>query len=72
MRAQLDVKHGVLRDMESKADLQLVEHRAYQERRERDHQKELHQQQMDFERQLRLHSDLIGEIIIKGMTKNLN
>ena len=49
--------------LESKADMQLAEHRAYIERRERDHQKELDKLQMDFERQLRLHSDLIGKII---------
>ena len=49
--------------LESKADMQLTEHRAYIERRERDHQKELDKLQMELERQLRLHSDLIGKII---------
>lgn len=43
--------------------MQLLEHRAYIERRERDHQKELDKQQMDIERQMRLQSDLIGKII---------
>lgn len=49
--------------LESKADMQLAEHRAYIERREREHQKELDKLQMELERQLRLHSDLIGKII---------
>jgi hypothetical protein len=43
--------------------MQLAEHRAYIERRERDHQKELDKLQMELEQQLRLHSDLIGKII---------
>jgi hypothetical protein len=62
MRTQLDVRQEDLRDLQSKADMQLLEHRSYIERRERDHQKELDKQILDYERQLRQHTDLIGEI----------
>lgn len=48
---------------QSKADMQLLESRAYMDKREREHQKEMDRQQLELERQLRLHSDLIGKII---------
>lgn len=63
LKAQLELKQEDLRDFSTKADMQLAEHRAYIDRRERDHQKELDRQQKELERQLRLHSDLIGKII---------
>lgn len=59
----MEVKQEDLTALASKADMQLAEHRAYIERRERDHQKELDKLQMELEQQLRLHSDLIGKII---------
>ena len=71
MRTQLDVKQEDLRELQSKADMQLLEHRAYIERRERDHQKELDKQQLDYERQLRQLTDLIGEITARAK-KNSN
>lgn len=52
-----------LRDTQAKADVQLLEQRAYLDRREREHQKELDRHELDLERQLRQHSDLIGKII---------
>lgn len=52
-----------LRDTQSKSDLLLLESRAYVDKKERDHQKEVDKLQLDIERQLRLHSDLIGKDI---------
>lgn len=57
------MKQQDLRDTQSKADMQLLEHRTYLDRKEREHQKEVDKQQMEIERHLREHSDLIGKII---------
>lgn len=65
LKLELKLKQDDLREAQSKADMQLLEHRAYLERRERDHQKELQRHQSENERQLRSHSDLIGKIIKK-------
>lgn len=61
-----------LRDTQSKSDLQLLESRAYLDKKERDHQKEVDRLQLDIERQLRLHSDLIGKWNIKWGRKFLH
>lgn len=50
--------------------MQLLENRAYIDRREREHQKEIDKHEADMERQLRQHSDFIGETIKEGMEKN--
>lgn len=50
--------------------MQLLENRAYIDRREREHQKELDKHEADMERQLRQHSDFIGETIKERMEKN--
>ncbi len=60
MKALLDTKQTELKGLEAKADLQLMEHRAYIERQERLHQKEIDRLQHQFETQQRLHSDLVG------------
>lgn len=57
------MKQDDLQGAQSKADMQLLESRAYMDKREREHQKEMDRQQSELERQLRLHSDLIGKII---------
>jgi hypothetical protein len=41
--------------------MQLLENRAYLDRKEREFQKELDKQERELERQERIHSDLIGE-----------
>jgi hypothetical protein len=61
-----------LRELESKADIQLLEHRAYIERRERDHQKESDNQQRQMEQQQRQHSDLIGKIMCDKRSQNFS
>lgn len=43
--------------------MQLLENRAYLDRKEREHQREVDKQQMEIERHLREHSDLIGKIV---------
>jgi hypothetical protein len=61
LRAQLEKKQAELRGFESKADIQLMEHRSYMERQERLHQKEVDKLQHEFDSQMRNHSDLIGK-----------
>lgn len=63
LRTEVEVKQEDLRDTQSKADMQLLESRSYMDKQERDHQKEVDRLQLQLERQLRLHSDLIGKII---------
>lgn len=63
LRTEIEVKQEDLRDTQSKADMQLLESRSYMDKQERDHQKEVDRLQLQLERQLRLHSDLIGKII---------
>lgn len=41
--------------------MQLMEHRAYIERQERLHQKEIDKLQHEMDNQMRIHADLIGE-----------
>lgn len=77
LRTQLEAKQAELRGFESKADIQLMEHRAYIERQERLHQKEVDKLQNEFDNQMRIHSDLIGKkeserAIIKGSGENEN
>jgi hypothetical protein len=57
------VKQQDLRDAQSKADMQLVEQRTYLDRKEREHHREVDRLQVEIERHLREHSDLIGKII---------
>lgn len=57
------MKQQDVREAQSKADLQLVEQRSYLDRKEREHQKEVDRLQLEIERHLREHSDLIGKII---------
>jgi uncharacterized protein HemY len=60
------VKAEDLRGTQSKSDMMQLENRAYIDRREREHQKELDRHQTELERQEREHSDLIGKIIKRG------
>lgn len=61
-----------LRETQSKSDMQLLESRAYVDKSEREHQKEVDKLQSEMERQLRIHSDLIGkEIITYGGTRGI-
>lgn len=62
VKTQLEAKQTEVRGLEAKADLQLMEHRAYIERQERLHQKEIDKLQLQFEAEQRLHSDLIGMV----------
>lgn len=50
-----------LRETQSKSDMQLLESRAYMDKREREHQKEVDKLELDAERQIRDQSDLIGK-----------
>lgn len=60
LKAQLDAKQAELRGLDAKADIQIMEHRAYIEKQERVHQKELQKLQHEYDTHLRMHSDLIG------------
>lgn len=51
--------------------MQLLEQRAYLDRKEREHQKEVDKLEANLERQLRHHSDLIGKIIKRKETEKL-
>ncbi|CRK91529.1 CLUMA_CG005189, isoform C [Clunio marinus] len=62
LKVEIETKQKDLQETQSKADMQLLDHRAYLQKRERDHQKELDKLQVELERQQRLHSDLIEEI----------
>lgn len=57
------MKQEDVREAQSKADVQLLEQRAYLDRKEREHQREVDRLQSEIERHLREHSDLIGKII---------
>lgn len=59
LKADLNKKQEEIVETQSRADMQLVENRAYLDRKEREHLKEVE----NLERQLRNHSDLIGKIV---------
>lgn len=60
-KTEIDLKQQDLRETQTKADMQLLEHRSYLDRKEREFQKELDKLQRELDRQERIHSDLIGE-----------
>lgn len=60
MKTQLEAKQAELRGLDAKADIQIMEHRAYIEKQDRLHQKELQKLQHEYDTHLRMHSDLIG------------
>lgn len=60
LKTELNLKQEDLRETQTKADMQLLENRAYLDRQEREHQRGLDRLQADLDRQERLHSDLIG------------
>lgn len=66
-KSELDRKQEELRETQTKADMQLLEHRAYLDRKEREFQRDLDKQERELERQERIHSDLIGKMSHLGL-----
>lgn len=63
LKNELIKKQEDMRETQTRADTQLLENRAYLDRKEREHEKEVAKLEAELERHLRHHSDLIGKVI---------